>query len=122
MSKSKPSQIEALSSRLRRLLSSANGPTQEALAAKCGCDQAFVSRVANNEICRETRRTKVLRQVVDIEYANMRNKTAEPPVSVSSAVLDYLAEGGSPDLLVQQLELLSAAYGRRTAFRRHRAK
>ena len=92
---------------LQQLLQDPTLPDQKALAAAVGVDQPFVSNAKNGRLRRVTKRVEKLRA-----YLDMRVRGVTPPHAVARSVRAYLRAGGDPDLLIQQVQLLSAAQAR----------
>jgi transcriptional regulator with XRE-family HTH domain len=109
MVKTRPDALKVLSDRLDFLLRTNGGPSQQEIAEKCGVHQSLVSRALNGDIVRQTKKVSQLAQTVKSLHASMRKLGNPAPQSVDDAIKDFLASGGDPELLVEQVNVLRRA-------------
>jgi len=109
MVKMKDGTLRNLSAHLDFVLSASDGPTQSEIAGKARVDQSFVSRALSGKLVRLTKKARRLAQVVSNIYANMQNRKTATPTTIGDAVRSYLASGGDPDLLIEQMDVLRRA-------------
>jgi hypothetical protein len=91
---------------LSRLLKSRSLPSQSEIAKEINTDQGFITHAKRGDLRRVTPRVRRL-----YSYVSMRLVKEPVPASVARGVKAYLSGGGDPALLLQQIEILSAAHG-----------
>ena len=95
--------VQRLQTDLLALLANPN-TTQTKIAKGAGVDQPFVSRVKNGRVLSVSAKGGKLQSYVSMHLAGV----ALPP-PVLHAARAYFASGGSPEVLTQTIQLLTAA-------------